>query len=192
MDNKSLLQTASEACLLLNEAIRELIAPARIIELSKQWESVNPLPLNAIAAVRNMAVRSVIINVYRLKETRDSFLAGWLFSEEELQNLSFPPVEEFIGAAKWNDFQILRHQYAGHATSKESTSNQPGRIVTAPRLGKAIKETGMSDLEQFLKRIQKELLPGVENTRDELTRRYPTVEEFVNMTYPLDLEKAMQ
>ncbi len=190
-DNEKLRQAAGEGCLLLNEAIRELVTPLRVVELSAVWEKLNPIPVNAIAAVRNMVLRSVIVNIYRLKETRDNFLVGWLFSDEELRKLGFPPVEEFIGAENWKSFELVRHQYAGHATSKKATTSRPGRIIPPAILGTALRAAGLIDSERLLRRVKEELVPGVEKVRDELTRLHPFVEKFVKETYPLELERAM-
>jgi hypothetical protein len=130
-------QAAKEAGYLLNEAIRELLAPTHIVRLSENWLSHNPIPLVALAAVRHLAVTSVVINIFRLKETRESFIEGWLIPDERLRALGFPPVEEFIGAEKWNQFVVVRHQYARHAKRKEGTYKNPGRIVPALVLGKS-------------------------------------------------------
>jgi hypothetical protein len=135
---------------------------------------------------------SVIVNLYRLKETQDHFLVGWVFTPEELRSLGFPPLEEFIGGQeKWNLFEIVRHQYAGHSTSRKATSTQPGRILSASVLGNALRETGLWDFEAFFKRVLAELVPGVERVRDELVRRYPSAEKFVKETYPDELGKTV-
>jgi hypothetical protein len=67
-------QAALEGGYLINEAIRELIAPTRVMELTDHWLRQNPAPLEATAAVRNMILRSVIVNVYRVQEARDHYL----------------------------------------------------------------------------------------------------------------------
>jgi hypothetical protein len=190
LDEQTVQQTANEACLLLNESIRELITPSRVLELTDQWLKLNPVPMSAIYAVRSMVARSVIINLYRLKETRQGFLVEWLFSEDELLALSFPPIEHFFPLAKWGDFEMLRHQFAGHATGAEAKPGRPARMLPAARLGKALKETGLYDLGGFLKRIQDEILPGVESVRDALTSKYPKTRTFVTETYPLEIDAA--
>ena len=182
-------QAAKEGGYLLNEAIRELLAPAHIVRLSDAWLSHNPIPLVALAAVRHLAVTSVVMNIFRLKETRESFIEGWLISDERLRALGFPPIEEFIGADQWNQFVVVRHQYAGHATGKEGTFKSPGRIVPALVLGKAVREAGLLEFELLLGRVQNELVPSVERVRDEIYKLYPVAKEFV-ITYALDLERA--
>jgi hypothetical protein len=182
-------QAAKEGGYLLNEAIRDLLTPARILRLSDEWLSHTPLPLKALAAVRHLAVTSVVMNIFRLKEIRGSFIEGWLIPDERLRALGFPPVEEFIGAGQWNLFVVVRHQYAGHATGKEGTFKYPGRIVPASLLGKAIREAGLLELESLLGRVQKELVPAVERVRDEIYKLYPVAKEFV-ITYALELERA--
>lgn len=189
IDDKTRQQAAFEACFLMNEAIRELVIPSKVIQLSDAWKTLNPVPLNVISAVRHMVIMSLVVNIYRLKETRDNFLAGWLFSDEDMRTLGFPPVEEFIGKEKWQCFEIVRHQYAGHATSKKATDKHPGHIIPAVVLGKALKKTGLLDLEAFLQRIQEELASGVEKVRDELTRRYPAARQFIE-THAVELENA--
>ena len=155
-----------------------------------QWLKLNPIPIQAISAVRNMILRSVIVNLYRLKETRDGFLRDWLFTEEELTKLGFPPVELFFPTGRWKDFEMVRHQFAGHAIGSKATPARPARILSGRSLGNALKQTGLSDLPRFLKRIQAEVLPGVEKVRDILTNRYPDVKKFVTETYPLEIEAA--
>ncbi len=183
-------QAANEAGFLLNEAIRELLIPTHLIELSQKWQALNPLPISEIAAVRHLVFMSIVVNIFRLRETRQSFIEGWLLSDDRLRELGFPPLEDFIGAEKWSQFEVVRHQYAGHATGKEGTWKSPGRIVPASVLGKAIRETGLSDLESLLARVRMELVPGVERVRDEIYKVYPAAKEFI-ITHALDIEKAM-
>lgn len=193
IDHETSEQTACEACVLLNQAIRELIVPKRVWALVDQWKNVdNPISLNESCAISNMILRGVIMNLYRLRETREGFLAGWLFTETELLGLGFQPIEQFFPAGTWKCFEMIRHQYAGHATGTEAKpeKKQPARILSPAKLGKALKETGLVDLKTFLDRVQTEVLPGVERVRDELTSRYPSVRNFVTQIYPLKIDEA--
>src|SRR5882724_5260557 len=120
-------RAALEGGYLLNEAIRELIAPARVMELTDQWLRLEPAPLDAIAAVRNMILRGVIVNVYRVQEARAHYLCPWVFSDAELRALGLPDMKDFLGSgAAWKAFELLRHQYAGHATGSRATPTSPG------------------------------------------------------------------
>ena len=182
-------QVACQACYLLNQAIRELSTPKLVIELSKKWLQLDPVPWKAIAAVQNMANTSMVVNIFRLKEAQDHFLVGWLFTEEELRSMGFPPIEEFIGGPeKWKSFEVVRNQYAGHATSHKATRSKPGRIISAPVLGMALRQTGLWEMEAFLNRVQEELVPGVERVHNKLLSLYPNAQEFINKTYPKELE----
>lgn len=102
--------TANEAYLLLNGFVRELATPRYVFVLSARWEAQSPVPGKVIAAFQHMAQASLILNLYRLHETRSQFLVPFLFTENELRTRGLIPVEEFIGAAGWGDFEILRHQ----------------------------------------------------------------------------------
>lgn len=135
-------RAALEGGYLLNEAVRELIAPTRVMELTDHWLRLDPAPLDAVAAVRNMILRSVIVNVYRVQEARAHYLCPWVFSDDELHALGLPDMEYFLGgAAAWKAFELLRHQYAGHATGKGATPTNPGRLLPARVLGRAIHES---------------------------------------------------
>lgn len=191
LDERTLLEVACEAGLLLNEAIRELAVLPRMHALTENIEE-GPIDIKYLAAVRHILLMSVVINLYRLKETRDHFLVPWLFSDSDLRKLSFPPVEEFIGNDKWSSFETVRNQYAGHSTKGKPKKAEPGRIVPASRLGRALRDTGLNNLKVFLWRVVEELGPGIENVRAELTRRYPKVEGFIKDTYPLELERAKE
>jgi hypothetical protein len=149
-----------------------------------------PVDMHYLSGVRHVVLQSIIVAVYRLKETRSGFLEGWLLSDAELRALRFAPVEEFIGVQKWKHFEIVRHQYAGHATASKASGTRPARLISPAALGKAIRETGLHDLQAFLARVVQELAPGVENTRDELTRRYPDAETFVKVVYPTEFVSA--
>ena len=54
------------------------------MRLSDAWLSHNPTPLVALAAVRHLAITSIVVNIFRLKETRGSFIEGWLISDARL------------------------------------------------------------------------------------------------------------
>jgi hypothetical protein len=62
--------------------------------------NVDPLPSKAIAATRRVILLSLVVIVYRLKEAREQLIAEWLLSETELENLGFPPIDQFIGRPK--------------------------------------------------------------------------------------------
>jgi hypothetical protein len=182
-------QAAREACLLLNEAIRELVIPLRLHALTENIPD-GPVDIQYLSAVRHAALQGIIIAVYRLKETRSGFIEGWLLTDAELRALGFAPVEEFIGVDKWGYFETVRHQYAGHATASKASKSQPARLIGPAILGKAIRETGLKNLKSFLRRVADQLAPGVERVRDEITKRYPEAETFVKVTYPTEFEKG--
>jgi hypothetical protein len=62
--------------------------------------------------------------------------------------------------------------------------------VPALVLGKAVRESGLWDLESLLGRVRNELIPAIERVRDEIYVLYPVAKEFIT-TYALDLEKAI-
>ncbi|TKS57851.1 MAG: hypothetical protein EWM72_03426 [Nitrospira sp.] len=183
--------TANAAYLLLNEFIRELATPRYVFDLSTRWEALSPSPEKVIAAFRHMALASLILNLYRLHETRSHFLVPFLYTESELKTLGLISVEEFIGADRWKDFEILRHQYAGHATAKKAEGNIGGHILPPKLLGKAIRRTGLSDPAAFLNRIDKQLLPPVERVRNELGERFPAAKDFIK-SYALAVEGELE
>jgi hypothetical protein len=75
------------------------------------------------------------------------------------------------GEKKWRYFATVRGQHAGHSFAKRATNTKPGRIINPRVLGKALRETGLFESEELLKRARG-LVPGVEKVRDELRRRY--------------------
>ncbi len=191
LDNETKRQTACEAAYLLNEITRQLWASSLVLELLEPWLRRTPTPFWKIGTVRNMVMTSTIVNLYRLEEARDKLLTGWLLTEEQLRTFGFFSLEEFIGGkGKWKSFVMLRHQYAGHATANKGEGNKPGKIVSAKLLGEALRETGVFELEAFLKRVEEQLLPGAFKTIDELNRLYPEVTQFITEDYPLELEKG--
>jgi hypothetical protein len=183
--------TANEAYYLLNEFVRELVTPRYVFDLSARWETLTPLPGKVIDAFRHMALTSLILNLYRLHETRLHFLAPFLFTEVELNVLGLRSVEEFIGTDGWKDFVLLRHQYAGHATAKEANGHCSGYILSPKRLGRAIWSTGLGDPVAFFARVERELVPAVEVVRDKLAERFPAVKEYI-AAYALAVEQGLE
>jgi len=79
-------RTAGEAFLLLSQIIEDLTIP-EMARLSQQQQiGGDPGPW------LRMAVRSVIITLYRLKEIRDHFLVPWLFTDSDLRAMGLPPL----------------------------------------------------------------------------------------------------
>lgn len=182
-------RAGSEAACLLNEAIRQLLIPQHLFTLFTKLEESKRASERYVSAVRHVAITSAIISLYRLKETRDHFLVS-LFSADELDTLGFLRLEQFVG--DWKAFEIVRHQYAGHAIAKPAKSGRPGRMLTAGQLGRALRRTSLWDAEAFLLRIREELVPAVERVRDELFRRFPEARRFVEITYPEELNQAAE
>jgi hypothetical protein len=176
LDETTRKQTAREVCLLLNEAIGELVIPLRLHALTENLPE-GPVDIQYLS-VRHAVLQGTIIAVYRLKETRSGFIEGWLMTDAELRALGFAPVEEFIGVDKWSHFETVRHQYAGHASASKASKSQPARLIAPAILGKAMRETGLKNLKAFLLRVVEQLAPGVERVRDEITKRYPEAETF--------------
>lgn len=192
-DEATRQRTACEAAYLLNEAVRQLISPSLIIDLMKSWMDEEQPNFLRIAAVRNLCILSIIVNLYRVIEVRDHFLLDLLFTKEELQRSGFPSDNELLGAA--NNFrwlEILRHQYAAHAMGRRSGNDQPGRLVSAKLLGEAWKEMGINDLEGLVKRLREEVAVKLEAFVQHLNRLFPSVEKFIKEDYPLELERGRQ
>jgi len=184
-------RTACEATQLLNEAVRQLIAPSLILDLMKPWMEADQPNFLRIAAVRNFCMLGIVVNLYRVIETRDHFLKDFLFTEEELRNLGFPSIEEFLGGPeKMKCLEILRHQFAGHAMGRWAGNDQPGRLIPAKLLGQALRETGILELPEFAKRLVDEIAAKLENFVQELRRLFPAVDKFIKEDYPLELEKG--
>jgi hypothetical protein len=189
IDESEKRRAACEACYLLNWAIGDLIASARLFEFTYKWEQLTPQPLQAIRVSRRMILMSLVVIVYRLKEAREQLIVEWLLSEAELQNLGFRAIDEVMGGEKkWRYFETIRGQYAGHSFAKRATNTRPGRIVDPRVLGKALREIGLFEPAEFLKRARG-LVPGVEKVRDELSRRYPEARQFLK-DYGSDLEQG--
>jgi hypothetical protein len=137
-----------------------------------------------------MILRSVIVNVYRVQEARENYLCPWVFADDELRALRLPDMREFVGGAPaWKAFELLRHQYAGHATGKGATPASPAHLLPARVLGRAIHESGLYDLRVFLGRVRAELAPALERTRDEVGRRYPDLRGFIQQ-YAVEMAEA--
>lgn len=190
LSSDKLNQIAGDAGLLLNEAIRELVTPKWLIKVTHDWLSRDPVPTKAVASVRHLLAMSLVINVFRLKDTRKYFIKEWLFPDNELRALGFPPVEEFIGLQNWSSFEIVRNQYAGHVTINKSNHGKPGKILSPSVLGKAIHKAGLLDIEGFIDRIQDELIPGIEKVRDEIYLRYPEARDYIQK-HAIELENAI-
>jgi hypothetical protein len=179
-------RTACEATQLLNEAVRQLTIPSIIIEDSK--EQPNFL---RVAAIRNLCLMSIVVNLYRVKEIQDHFLAEFLFTPEELRQLGFPSIEDFIGGPekmKW--LEILRSQFAGHAHAVWYGNNKPGKIIPPKLLGQALRETGLTDLPGFASRLRDEFAVMLETFIQKLRQIFPVVDKYVRQDYPLELERG--
>ncbi len=183
---------ACEAAHLLNESNRQLQALSFMLKLVEKWEEEQPERLiQGGGGLRNILMSSTILHLRRLKETRDYFLVKWLFTEDELGALGFRPLEDLVGGKEqWKALEILRHQFAGHATRRKPPRNMAGEIIPGEIYGKALRETGILDLDSFLRRVQEEVLDGVINVRDELARRFPEVSKFIKEDYPFAIEKG--
>jgi len=181
-------RAAYEACFLLNLTIRDLKTPdqvfdfseERMVDMMKGLSTEGFLPLvSEITGLRHIAFQSAVLNLFRLRETRDHLLVGWLFTDQALRDLGLPPLQEFIGSDQnWKSFEIVRHQIAGHSVARKATRSKPGRIIPASVLGKAVREAGLCDWKAFVHRVRRDVIPGVERVRDELASRYPGAREF--------------
>ena len=177
IDEKTKRRAACEAYYLLNWAVGDLSISEKLFRITESWENLKPLPEKAIMVTRRLLALSAVISACRLKETRQE-IARWLLSETELEALGFPRVERFFGGdEKWQFVERLRG-YAGHSYVK-AIETRPRRIIDAKQFGKALRETGLIDLDVVLKRITAELSPGVENVRNELGQRYPEAVQFM-------------
>jgi hypothetical protein len=130
------------------------------------------------------------MSLYKVKEARDHLLVPWVFSNSELRQFGFPPVEEFVG--DWRAFMIVRGQYVGHVIASQAAKESPGRIISSRVLGDAHRRAGLWDAEPFLRRVERDLLPGIERTRKELFRMYPTARMFAVKEYPSEVESAAE
>jgi len=179
-------QTACEATQLLNEAVRQLSVPSIIIEDSQAHSN-----FLRVGAIRNLCLLSIVVNLYRVKEIRDHFLADFLFTPAELEQLGFPSIEDFLGGpAKVKWLEILRSQFAGHAHARWSGNNKPGRIIPPKLLGQALRETGLIDLPGFASRLRNDFSTELETFIEEMRQRFPVVDKYVREDYPLALEEG--
>jgi hypothetical protein len=129
----------------------------------------------------NMVLTASVLSVYRLRETRDYLLAGWLFTDQELRDYGLPPLQEFIGnETKWKSFEIVRHNMGGHSMIRKTTKSKPGKIISAELLSTAVRRAGLDDWRGFVTRVNEELTPGVIKVRDELAQEYPDVRHYLH------------
>ncbi len=188
LDDKAISQAACDAALLLTEAIRELTIPQHLMTCAKRLEDAQQASETYAAAVRRIGMTATVIGVYRVAETRQHFLAPWLFAEEELRQLGLPDIEHFVRDA--GAFETVRSQWAAHAQAKKSTARSPGRLVDASALGRALERTGIGNEEQFLKRVRDELTPAVERVRDKILQGHPEARDFITTGYPQALQQG--
>ncbi len=191
LSNEDRVRTAHEACFSLNLAIRELATPiqvfefchTRLNEMAIEFMTKRILPsMSELTGLRHIGFQSAVLAVFRLRETHDHLLVGWLFTEQDLRNLGFLPIEEFVGGKrKWRALEIVRHQILGHALARKSTKTKPGRIIPAAALGKAMRQAGLSDWQAFADRIRADLIPGAQRVRDELAEKYPNARAYVKL-----------
>ena len=145
-----------------------------------EWQDFNNYGKIYAVLYHSFILRTVIVNLYRVQEARDHYLCPWVFSDDGLRALGLPDMEGFLGGAlAWKAFELLRHQYAGHATGKGATASSPGRLLPARVLGRAIRDARLHDLPAFRRRIRMELAPALEGLRDEIGRRYPDLRRFI-------------
>jgi hypothetical protein len=181
-------RAACEAVIVLNELVRDLAVPARLVEIAKGWSAVYPEPHLAIASVLKIAGVSLVMSLYRLEELREGFLKGWLLTEAELIALGLPPLRDLLGAEAWKALAIVRHQYGGHAAAQEATDTRPARIVPAAALGRVLGQSGLYS-GVLLAEARFRIAPGVERVRDEICRRHPEAEGFIH-EYSTALDSA--
>src|SRR3989337_275996 len=66
--------------------------------------------VSELTGLRHIGFQSAVLAVFRLRETRDHLLIGWLFTERQLRDLGFLPVEEFVGGdqsgERWKSLDI--------------------------------------------------------------------------------------
>lgn len=189
---------AFEGCLVLNHAINELLIPLKVMELSESILSDASgrigddiiksnkfaellFAMQEFRGMNNLAFTACVLSVYRLRETRDHLLVDWLFTDKEARDLGLPPLQEFIGGVKqWTNFELIRHNMAGHSMIRKATKSRPGGIVPARVLGTAVRQAGLSDWKVFVARVREELTPAVQNIRDELAKEYPEVKDYLH------------
>jgi hypothetical protein len=84
-DEEIRIRTACEAKQILNELVRQLVSPSLILDLMKPWMEADQPQFLRIGAVRNFVMLGIVVNLYRVIETRDYFLKDLLFTEAELE-----------------------------------------------------------------------------------------------------------
>ncbi|MBI4522772.1 MAG: hypothetical protein HY695_03040 [Deltaproteobacteria bacterium] len=188
-DDKAREKIACEAAHLANELVRQLTVPSLILEDSETGQKKKNF-LRA-GAIRNFCILGIIVNLYRVIELRDNFLLDILFSEDELRDMGFPSIHEFLGGLEQMKFlEILRHQFAGHATAKSATGKKPGKLISAKLLGIALRETGIDKLPEFATSLREKLAPQLEKFIDQMRRKFPAIDKFVMEDYPLEVEEG--
>lgn len=75
---------ASEAAVALNLAVGDLLLPRHIFDLFTKHEGAGLISESYAIGVRRMAMQILVVNLFRLWETREHLLCPWLFSEDEL------------------------------------------------------------------------------------------------------------
>ncbi|HXK30439.1 MAG TPA: hypothetical protein VJ646_19515 [Candidatus Binatia bacterium] len=190
-DEKNREQIACEATYLANELVRQLTAPSLILEDSEKDAEEGNFNFLRAGAIRNFCILGIIVNLYRVIELRENFLIDILFGKDELRDMGFPSIEELIGGSgKMKYLEILRHQFAGHATAKRASVKKPGKIIPAKLLGTALRETGIQNLREFATRLRDDLASQLERFVGQMRGKFLAVDKFVKDDYPLDLEKG--
>jgi hypothetical protein len=184
------LRIASEAGVLLNDAIRDLLIPQHLNAEAAQYHDRGLVTESYAGAWMRVAVMSVVMALYRLHQVRNGFLLRWLFTDSELRSLGFGPVEEFV--QDWKSFTIVRSQYVGHAKSKRTVGERPARLVSARALATALCRTGLWDRDNFLLRVREQVVPGAEKVRDEIFQRYPQAREFAISAYGDEIVRTIR
>jgi hypothetical protein len=191
---------ACEACLVLNRTVNEVLLPLKIVELYERifTETTGRIACDIIKSSKiaeilfaiqehrgmlDIALTACVLSVYRLRETRDHLIVDWLFTDAETTALGLPPLQNFMGGEKeWASasLEIIRHNMAGHSMIRKGTKFRPGRIVPAQVLGKATRQTGLSDCKAFIARVREKLMPGVMKFGDELRNEYPEIKDYMH------------
>lgn len=189
MTSEEQSRAASEAAFVLNDAVGALLVPKHLAKLALRLHDSGRLSSKYAGAARRLSMQGAIMGLYKVKEVRDHLLVPWVFTSDELRALGFPPVEDFIG--DWNAFMAVRGQYVGHVIARK-VKGAPGRIISARALGHALRRAGLWDAERFLRRVERDLLPGIERTRDELYRKYPAARTFTLTGYSNEVESVAE
>jgi len=67
-------RAASEASLLLNESIRQLLIPQHLFAFFNKLNESGRVPMRYASAVRHVAITSAVVNLYRVKEAHEHLL----------------------------------------------------------------------------------------------------------------------